>query len=318
MNSLIIPVYKNEKNIPALLNTIEELNRKIFSLEVVFVVDGSPDNSAALLKGMLQGSTLTAQLVVLSRNFGSFSAIRTGLQTARGQYFAVMAADLQEPPELVHLFFQKLVTEEFDVVLAARESRADPFFSKISSIIFWKLYKKFVISEMPEGGVDVFACNQVFRDHLLRLDESHSSLIALLFWMGFRRKVISYKRLQRQEGHSSWTLRKKITYLKDSVFSFTDLPIRILGWIGGLGVSVSLVMGIAVLWAKLGNWVEVPGYAATVILIIFFGAMNLSGLGIIGIYAWRTYENTKKRPLSLIMSRTDFSPRNESYDKRLF
>ena len=105
MNSLIIPVYKNEKNIPALLNTIEELNRKIFSLEVVFVVDGSPDNSAALLKGMLQGSTLTAQLVVLSRNFGSFSAIRTGLQTARGQYFAVMAADLQEPPELVHLFF---------------------------------------------------------------------------------------------------------------------------------------------------------------------------------------------------------------------
>ena len=316
MNSLIIPVYKNEENIPTLLRTLEELNKKIPSLEVVFVVDGSPDKSAALLQRILQGSTLTAQLIILSRNFGSFSAIRTGLQTARGQYFAVMAADLQEPPELVQLFFQTLATEEFDIVLAARESRIDPFFSKMNSTIFWKLYKKFVIPEMPEGGVDVFACNQIFRDHLLGLDESHSSLIALLFWMGFRRKIVPYKRLQRQKGRSSWTLRKKITYLKDSVFSFTDLPIRFLGWIGGLGVSVSLVMGLAVLWAKLGNWVEVPGYAATVILIIFFGAMNLSGLGIIGIYAWRTYENTKNRPLSLIMKQMDFSPGHEKYDKK--
>ena len=314
MNSLIIPVYKNEKNIPALLRTLEGLNKEVPSLEIVFVVDGSPDNSAILLEEMLYGSILTAQLIVHSRNFGSFSAIRTGLQNARGKNFAVMAADLQEPPELIYLFFQILATEKFDVVLAARESRTDPIFSKISSTFFWKMYKKFVVPEMPEGGVDVFACNQMFRDHLLRLDESHSSLIAQLFWMGFRRNVIFYKRLPRKEGHSSWTLRKKITYLKDSVFSFTDLPIRLLGWIGGVGMIVSLLIGIAVLWAKLSNSVEVPGYAATVILIIFFGAMNLSGLGIIGIYAWRTYENTKKRPLSLIMTKIEFQPHGKSYD----
>ena len=307
MNSLIIPVYKNAENIPSLLLALQDLNQQIAGLEVVFVVDGSPDSSASLLTQLLPTSGLRSQLLLLSRNFGSFAAIRAGLQAARGERFAVMAADLQEPPELVITFFKVLESESVDIVIATRDSRADPLLSRLASNIFWKLYKKFVVPEMPEGGVDVFACNRTFRDHLLQLDESHSSLVALLFWMGFRRKVVSYTRLARDHGKSAWTFKKKYIYFKDSIFSFTDVPIKLLSWIGIVGILLSVIMALAVLLGKLMGWVIIPGYSATVLTIIFFGALNLLGLGIIGTYAWRTYENTKRRPSALVMTQVDFS-----------
>ena len=308
MNSLIVPVYKNAENIPALIVALQELNRQISNLEVVFVVDGSPDLSASLLKELLPASGLSAQLLLLSRNFGSYAAIRAGLIAARGERFAVMAADLQEPPELVTKFFDVLEFEQVDIVIATRESRADPLLSRLASNVFWAMYKKFVVADMPKGGVDVFACNRVFRDHLVRLDESHSSLVALLFWMGFRRKEVAYVRQARQLGKSAWTFKKKYVYFKDSVFSFTDTPIKLLTWIGMSGIAFSVLMAFVVLLSRFAGWVSVPGYSATVLTIIFFGALNLLGLGIIGTYSWRTYENTKRRPSALVMSQTDFVP----------
>ena len=308
MNSLIVPVYNNAENIPALIVALQELNRQISNLEVVFVVDGSPDLSASLLKELLPASGLSAQLLLLSRNFGSYAAIRAGLIAARGERFAVMAADLQEPPDLVTKFFDVLEFEQVDIVIATRESRADPLLSRLASNVFWAMYKKFVVAEMPEGGVDVFACNRVFRDHLVRLDESHSSLVALLFWMGFRRKEVAYVRQARQLGKSAWTFKKKYVYFKDSVFSFTDTPIKLLTWIGMSGIAFSVLMAFVVLLSRFAGWVSVPGYSATVLTIIFFGALNLLGLGIIGTYSWRTYENTKRRPSALVMSQTDFVP----------
>ena len=308
MNSLIVPVYKNAENIPALIVALQELNRQISNLEVVFVVDGSPDLSASLLKELLPASGLSAQLLLLSRNFGSYAAIRAGLIAARGERFAVMAADLQEPPELVTKFFNVLEFEQVDIVIATRESRADPWLSRLASNVFWAMYKKFVVADMPKGGVDVFACNRVFRDHLVRLDESHSSLVALLFWMGFRRKEVAYVRQARQLGKSAWTFKKKYVYFKDSVFSFTDLPIKLLIWVGMSGIVISVLVASVVLLSRFAGWVSVPGYSATVLTIIFFGALNLLGLGIIGTYSWRTYENTKRRPSALVMSQTDFIP----------
>jgi glycosyltransferase involved in cell wall biosynthesis len=313
MNSLIIPVYKNAENIPSLLVALQELDLQIANLEVVFVVDGSPDSSASLLTQLLPASGLRAQLLLLSRNFGSYAAIRVGLIAARGERFAVMAADLQEPPELVTTFFTVLESEPVDIVIATRESRADPFVSRLASNMFWNLYKKFVVPEMPDGGVDVFACNLKFRNNLIQLDESHSSLVALLFWMGFRRKVVSYARLARQHGGSAWTFNKKYNYFKDSIFSFTDVPIKLLTWIGTLGILFSVMMALIVLLGRLTGWVNVPGYSATVLTIIFFGALNLLGLGIIGTYAWRTYENTKRRPSALVMSQVDFAAANSNH-----
>ena len=299
--SVIIPVYKNEASIPRLLEALSNMGLQLNGeFEAVFVVDGSPDQSFALLRDALDGLGFPAQLIAHSRNFGSFPAIRTGLMAARGEHFGVMAADLQEPPELLIAFFKALEADECDVTIGTRTGRNDPFISRMTSGIFWGMYRRLVVQDMPEGGVDVFGCNLIFRDQLLKLEESRSSLIALIFWLGFRRKLVSYERLERQEGKSSWTFKKKVDYMMDSIFAFTDYPIRMLIRIGVVGCMLSVVLGILVFAAHLSGRIAVPGYAATMMVVLFFGMLNLLGLGLVGTYAWRGYENSKIRPLAVI------------------
>jgi glycosyltransferase involved in cell wall biosynthesis len=299
--SLVIPVYKNEANIPALLKAVTSMNESLKGqLEVVFVVDGSPDQSFALLKTALDTLPFPVQLLAHSRNFGSFPAIRTGLAAARGQYYAVMAADLQEPPSMVLDFFAALAEDECDVAIGTRAGRADPFMSRMMSNIFWGLYRRMVVRDMPKGGVDVFGCNRQFRDQLLALEESRSSLIALIFWLGFRRKLVTYERQARELGVSSWSFKKKIEYMMDSIFAFTDLPIRLFIRIGAISSILSLGFGLVVLIARLSGAVSVPGYTPTLLAVLILGSLTLFGLGVVGTYAWRAYENSKQRPLAIV------------------
>lgn len=309
MYSLIVPVYRNEESLPDLLTALGGINTTLGGrLEVVFVVDGSPDRSHALLREALPHAAFASQLLLLSRNFGSFAAIRCGLQAARGEYFAVLAADLQEPPELAVEFFRQLERGESDVIVGARDARADPLPSRLASGLFWGLYRRLINRDIPPGGVDVFGCNREFRDQLLLLDERHSSLIGLLFWLGFRRGTISYARRARQHGKSAWTLRRKISYMLDSIFAFSDLPVRLLLLIGMAGIGVALLFGATVLALRLVGNLNVPGYAATITAILFFGGLNSLGLGIIGAYVWRAYANIQHRPLAVVMRSESFRP----------
>lgn len=307
MLTLVIPVYRNEGSIPELLDAVHRLHRALDGeMEAVFVVDGSPDRCYELLRAALPREPFPSTLALLSRNFGSFQAIRVGLELGVGDRFAVMAADLQEPPELVLEMDRVLRDEAIDVVVGVRDGRKDPLLSRVPAQIFWSLYRRFVVPDIPPGGVDVFGCNRKFRDSLLQLDEHHSSLIAQIFWLGFRRKCISYVRQARQHGKSAWTLRKKINYLTDSIFAFTDLPIRLLIRVGGGGAVVAGFLGIVVLTARLLGMITVPGYAITMLTISFLGAVNLLSLGIVGSYAWRAYENTKGRPLAVVLRQEEF------------
>jgi glycosyltransferase involved in cell wall biosynthesis len=313
MYSLIIPVYKNEESLPDLLAVLADMNEKLSGkLEVVIVVDGSPDNSYGILRQRLPQMPFASQLLLHSRNYGSFAAIRAGMQVASGSFFAVMAADLQEPPELALEFFRLLEADEADVVVGTRDARNDPWRSRWSSEIFWWVYRKFIIKEVPAGGVDMFGCNRQFRNELLSLDESHSSLIGLLFWLGFRRKTVAYQRRERQHGVSAWTLKKKINYLMDSIFSFSDLPLKLLISFGGIGVLFSILFGLMVLVFKVTGWVEVPGYAATILTVLFFGALNTAGIGLLGAYVWRAYANTQGRPVSVVMRAESFLGKTEN------
>lgn len=307
--SLVIPVYRNESSIPELLDAVGVLSGGVTgTFEVVFVIDGSPDRCYEMLLAALPGRPYASRIILLSRNFGAFAAIRAGLDAGKGDHFAVMAADLQEPPELVLKMDRILHGGEADIVVGVREARSDPLLSRLPATIFWWLYRRFVVPEVPRGGVDVFACNRAFRDQLLQMEERHSSLIAQIFWLGFRRHFIGYERQERRHGKSAWTLRKKINYLTDSVFSFTDLPIRLLIRIGGVAAILSGFFGLVVLAARLFGNIQVPGYAALILTIVFFGALNLFSLGVIGSYAWRTYENTKARPLHVVLCSHEFKP----------
>jgi len=289
---------------------VSELSRNLLEpLEVVFVVDGSPDNCGDLLAASLAKASLRAQLILHSRNFGSFAAIRTGLAAARGSRFAVMAADLQEPPELIVDFFKILRDEPVDLVCGMRTTREDPGTSKYAAQLFWWLYRRIVQPEVPPGGIDVFACNGNVRDALLRFVESNSSLIGQLFWLGFRRRNVPYDRRARAgTGKSAWTFRKKWSYMMDSIFSFTNLPINLLIWMGAIGISTSFAMSALVLTGWICGWIEVQGYTPIMLAVFFSTSLNLLAVGIIGNYLWRTFENTKGRPLAVMMDRRCFNP----------
>lgn len=307
--SVVIPVYGNEKSLPSLLERLGALVPDLDgALEVVFVVDASPDSSAELLAERLGSQPFSSKLVLHSRNFGSFAAIRTGLERVSGHLCGVMAADLQEPPELMHAFFAILDKDEADLVVGVRRNRADPMLSALAARLFWVFYRRLVQREMPIGGFDVFACNDIFRRRLLEMEEVHSSLVAQAMWLGFRRSTVKYDRLPRNRAHgrSGWTVRKRLRYLSDSIFSFTDLPIRLLLAAGCIGVVVSLGLATAVAIARATGTIDVPGYAATIVAIAFFAALNLAGLGIIGAYVWRAFENTKGRPGAVVMSEHAF------------
>lgn len=312
MYSLVIPVYKNEESLPDVIQAITHMNVALGKqLEVVFVIDGSPDNSAAWLHSNLPHCDVSTKVVELSRNFGSFAAIRAGLIAGSGDYFAMMSADLQEPPALVLKMFSTLANKECDVAIGTRESRADPWLSRIGSQVFWKAYRLLVQPDMPAGGVDMFACTKAFRDQLVVLPESNSSLVGLVFWVGFKRAYISYSRVARAKGKSAWTFAKKLRYVSNSVFAFSDLPIRLLLTFGLFGILIAVTLGVIVLASRLTGLVSFPGYSATVLIILFFAALNSLGLGVIGSYTWRAFENTKSRPLSISAKESVYGPKEK-------
>lgn len=311
MFSLIIPVFNNEANIPALLEAVEGISSKINEpFEVVFVVDGSPDNSYLLLRNALPEVGFESQLISLSRNFGAFSAIRAGLERARGERLAVMAADLQEPPELIISMHQALAENECDVAYGVRQRRNDGWSSDLMSSMFWGMYRRVISPDIPKGGVDIFGCSAQVRDQIIGLGETNSSLIGLLFWVGFRRKGFPYERAKREIGTSAWTFVKKWKYMQDSVFSFSDLPITLLIVIGFFGLLLSTLFGIIVLVTSLVGQITVPGYAATILAILFFATLQILSIGILGVYLWRVFENTKGRPLHIVMREDTFEGRN--------
>ena len=304
--SIIVPVYRNAPSLPALADELQTLGTKLpCPLEVVFVDDGSPDDSAEVLQQLFASKDFgfQARLIRLSRNFGSFNAIRAGLDHGSGAYLAVMAADLQDPPEAILSFLEELLRGECDVVLGTRKNRQhDPWLTRVTSHWFWGFYRRLVQKEMPSGGFDLFACTARTRDVLSTLRESRSSLVGLLLWAGFKRAVVPYERRQRPHGKSAWSFRRRVRYVFDSAFSFSNLPITCLMTAGAIGITLSVLYLLLVLVLTLCGKIHQPGFPTLAGLITVFGAANLFALGILGEYAWRAYENTKGRPNFVVMS----------------
>jgi glycosyltransferase involved in cell wall biosynthesis len=300
-------VYGNEENIPSLLARLTGLMDDLpTSTEVVFVVDGSPDRSYEALANALPHASFRSQLLQHSRNFGSFAAIRTGLGAAKGDAIGVMAADLQEPAELMVEFQRVLASGAVDVAVGRRVARDDPALSSLGSRAFWGLYRRMIVREIPQGGVDVFGCSRAVADELIELGEANSSLVAQLYWVGFRRAEIPYSRQQREHGKSSWTLQKRVKYLLDSVFSFTNLPLDLLLLTGLLGVFAVVVAAAVVLGFYLTGGIKEPGYVPIMLAVLFSTFLTITSIGIVGAYIWRIFDNTKQRPSSITMSRQEW------------
>jgi glycosyltransferase involved in cell wall biosynthesis len=310
--SVVVPVYGNAETLGQVVDRLVAMDDELGGgLEAVFVVDGSPDDSLAVLKDLLPGCPISSQVIAHSRNFGSFAAIRTGFKHCRGEWVAAMAADLQEPPELVRDFFLALRSGRVDVTVGRRTKRQDPLLSSVLARVFWGLYRRVVHRAIPPGGVDIFGCTATVARQLVDLEESHSSLVGLLYWVGFRRLEIPYERQERTSGKSGWSVKRKFRYLLDSVYSFTDLPITLLVLVGAVGSVLTLAISAVTIVARLAGLIVVPGYTALMLVTLMSATSILLGLGVVGSYVWRTYENSKQRPQAIVMSRELHGPQGE-------
>lgn len=298
--SLIIPIYRNEENLESLIQSLKKLSQKVRDFEVVFVVDGSPDNCEKILAEQRAKMPFKSVLIVHSRNFGPYSAVRTGLKLASKGICGMISADLQEPLELILKFHQYLQNEDIDIAVGTRLSRNDGFFTDFTSKLFWVFYSSLINSEIPRGGVDVFALNSNAKHKLLEINENDSSLIAQLFWIGFNRIEVPYNRQKRKIGKSASSFRKRLNYMADSTLSFSSLPIKCIGFLGFLFLVFSTIYATYILYLSLYLEINPPGFASIVLIIMAGFSINLICLFVLGVYIWRTFKNTQNRPNAIV------------------
>lgn len=296
--SIVIPVYHNAKSLPDLLAAFQALARRNPGdrFEFVFVDDGSRDDSFALLENLAQ-SEQRIRVIKLSRNFGSNPALMAGLAYAQGEVVAAIAADLQDPPELLDEMLAYW-RQGRKVVLAARETRDDPGLTSLMADCFYALFRRFAIPSMPKRGFDFFLIDRQVCDLIKGIQESNAYLMGLILWLGFNPVIVPYHRRAREKkyGHSMWTFARKLRYLIDAFVAFSYVPVRA-GSLLGICLSVlGLLYAIWVVGVRLFLRVDAEGWASLMVMLLLTSGTQLIVTGILGEYLWRNLEETRRRP----------------------
>ncbi|MDD2992316.1 MAG: glycosyltransferase family 2 protein [Pygmaiobacter sp.] len=298
--SIIIPVYYNQDNLRPLYDDIKNriLNLALFDCEIVMVDDGSGDKSWDVIKGLAkEDSRITP--IKLSRNFGSHAAILCGLSYATGDCAVIKAADLQEPTEMIISMYQSWKNGN-NVVLAVREGREESLGQKAFANLYYWLVRKAALPKMPKGGFDTFLLDRKAIEVLKKMDERNSAITGQILWSGFTTDIVYYVRKAREIGKSRWTLKKKIRLVTDTLFSFSNLPIKIVTTVGGFSFIGAFVWALVVLINRLNGAIEVSGFTTLFIFQLFsFGVIMLT-LGLLGGYLWRAFDASRDRPVYIV------------------
>jgi dolichol-phosphate mannosyltransferase len=294
--SIIVPVYYNALNIPHLIPRLQKLQESLpdYALEFIFVDDGSGDNSFPLLVEARQQDQ-RIRIIKLSRNFGSMAAIQAGLHYAKGDCAGVIAADLQDPPELFLAMIRQWERGR-KVVLGMREGRRDGVLRDMLSGMYYALLRRFAIADFPRGGFDMVLVDRQIVAELGRITEKNTNIMSLIFWLGYDRGSVSYVRQQREAGTSRWTVAKKIKLFIDTFINFSYAPIRFISGIGLLTAVLSFSYGLLVILLRCFGTISLPGWTILVVILTFLLGLIMIMLGIIGEYLWRILDESRKRP----------------------
>lgn len=318
--SIVIPVYYNEENIPvtwlAVSEALAELPPEI-DWEVIFVDDGSGDDSYERLLEIHQAAPRRVRIIKLTRNFGQVAAILAGFRHATGDCCVVMSADLQDPPELIVEMVHCWEKGERKIVLAIRESREDGWLSRIGSRMFYELMRRYAIPNMPIGGFDFFLVDRVVVDIINEADEKNSFLQGQVLWTGYDPVLISYARLRREIGQSRWTISRKLKYLADGFVSYTETPVRMITIFGLIVSMLSFGYALLILVLKLFWRLPVEGWAPLMITVLMLGGIQMVMLGVIGEYLWRNSHESRRRPSFVIESTVASEASEQPLDERL-
>jgi glycosyltransferase involved in cell wall biosynthesis len=296
--SFVIPVFRNSGSIiPTYEKLVVLLSPLQLEQEFIFVNDGSDDNSIEELM-QLHKKDSGVKVISFSRNFGQVPAVIAGLKEVNGDAVVVMSADLQEPIELIGEMIAKWKAGN-EIVIGHRIDREDGFVANTASTVFYKLMRQ-VNPKMPKGGFDFMLIDKIALEVLNQIDERNRFFQGDVLWLGFNTIFIPYTRLKRTIGKSQWTLSKKLKYFIDGLLNTSYVPIRLMSLLGICFSFFGFLYALVIAYNRFIHNTPFTGWAPIMILILIIGGLIMLMLGIIGEYVWRTYDETRKRPLYII------------------
>ncbi|HTX56754.1 MAG TPA: glycosyltransferase family 2 protein [Candidatus Acidoferrales bacterium] len=303
--SIVVPLYNEEGNVAPLVERIVSIVQSLEgepSYEIVLVNDGSSDGTLDRIRAELAAREHLV-LVNLSRNFGHQLAASAGLDIAAGDAMVLMDGDLQDPPELIAEFVSRW-RRGYDVVYAVRRNRkGESPFKLFTARLFYRIIKRLTKVDIPVDTGDFRLMSRRVVDALRRSPERHRFLRGMVSWVGYNQIGVDYDREERLSGTTKYPLPKMLRFAIDGITSFSDVPLRFASYLGFASSAIAFVYALIVIGYKLFSLRPpgyTPGWASTIVAVLFLGGVQLISLGILGEYIGRIYDEVKGRPLYLI------------------
>jgi len=299
--SIVIPCYNEaiviSETVKRMQNFCSEL--KNFSVELIFVDDGSQDQTRFLLKRFAEKDS-RIKIIGFARNFGHQIAVTAGIDAANGDAVVLIDADLQDPPEVIHQMINKW-HEGFDVVYGTRTERSgESAFKLISARGFYRLINKISDIPIPLDTGDFRLMNRNVVETLRAMPERDRFVRGMVSWVGFKQTALPYKRSERYAGETKYSLSKMFIFAMDGILSFSTKPLQISILLGMLTSALALLGIIYALALRIFTNIWVEGWTALMIAVLFIGGVQLISVGILGEYVGRIYNEIKRRPLYVV------------------
>ncbi len=312
--TLVIPVYNELDNLPALFERTEKIIRDMgVKAEWMFVHDGGNDGSLEWIRAQALMDD-RVHYIDFSRNFGHQVAVSAGLDHASGEYIVIMDADLQDPPELIpglYLMAQK----GYEVVYARRRQRkGEHFLKRWTAGLFYRILRKITSVDIPLDTGDFRIMHRKVTEVLKQMPERHKFLRGQIAWAGYRQTYVEYDRDERHGGKSGYTWGKMIRFALDGITAFSDFPLRLVTYFGFIVSFIAFLVGLYALYARFVSGDYVQGWASVIISVLFLGGIQMIAIGIIGEYISRMQSDIRKRPLYVVNEHnlTSISTQNDN------
>jgi dolichol-phosphate mannosyltransferase len=297
--SVIIPIYNEEMNLVPMNNRIiAALLPQQLHYEIIYVNDGSKDNSLPIIMGLSEENA-SVKYIDFSRNFGHQIAISAGLEHAVGERIVIMDGDGQDPPELIPALLTKS-KEGFEVVYAKRKKRkGESFLKKLTAKLFYRFLANITQIEIPLDTGDFRLIHRKVQKVLLNMPEQHKYLRGQIAWIGFNSTFVEYDREERMGGNTKFTYGKMMRFATDGISGFSNWPLKVATMLGFAVSGIAFMLIIYSLYQKFFGFTEV-GWTSLHISVLFLGGVQLLGIGILGEYLGRVSENVKNRPTYIV------------------
>jgi glycosyltransferase involved in cell wall biosynthesis len=298
--SLIVPVFNEEQSVGLFVETITRLlEKERFNFEIVFVDDGSKDNTLAYLLERARKDP-RIQVIALSRNFGKDAALSAGIDFAEGDALIPIDVDLQDPPELI-VHFVEHWRQGYDMVYGLRADRAsDSFGKRISARWFYRIFNRYSSIQIPENVGDFRLLDRRVAEVIRRFPERNRFMKGLFAWVGFKAVGVPYSRPERAKGETKWKFWGLWNFALDGIVGFSTVPLRVWTYLGCLVSFFSFAYGLFIIGRTLLLGRDIPGYASVMTVMLFLGGIQLVSIGIIGEYIGRLVTEAKARPVYVV------------------